>query len=141
VLGLSIVAACTGDNMSKQEADNTVYSKEDMIGQWKLIEEDDPWEHLFRPVDYYEVWEFFPNETVKIYHNSNNIDERFKTYELKSDTIIIYYDNRKDIMCCAHGYRCRFIDVRKNKVRMELVLGNITDMIKPLVWIYERVNK
>jgi hypothetical protein len=108
---------------------------------WKVIEENDAWDYnLIRLVDYYRVWEFFPDGTVKYYYNSDNIDEGLKTYELKSDSLYIYYDNIKE-ECCTHIYSCRFIDEENNKIRIAYLQGNKTDIPQPLLWIFERVNK
>ncbi|MDR0682998.1 MAG: hypothetical protein LBG15_14290 [Dysgonamonadaceae bacterium] len=75
------------DNVANTEENVTTSS---INGQWKRIEENDAWDYnLIHPVDYYAVWEFFPDGTVKYYDNSDNTDERFKTYELKSDSLYI----------------------------------------------------
>jgi hypothetical protein len=89
-----------------------------------------------RPVDYDRVWEFFSDGTVKY----ANVDDRLKTYELKLDSLYIYFNDIKE-ECCMFTYDCRFIDEEKNKIRIELLQGNITARIQPLLWIYERVNE
>jgi hypothetical protein len=133
VLALSIAAACSKDESSAENP---------LIGKWKVIEENDPWDYdLIHTVDYYRVWEFFPNGTVKYYNNSDNIDNSLlKTYELKSDSLYIYYENIKDELN-THIYSCRFIDEEKNKIRIEYLQGIRADIMQPSVWIYERVNE
>ncbi|MDR2684199.1 MAG: hypothetical protein LBB53_02310 [Prevotellaceae bacterium] len=137
VLTLSINMACSGD-VTPEEENVTISS---INGKWKVIEENDAWDYnLIHPVDYYKVWEFSLDGTVKYYHDSDNMDDQLKTYELNSDLLYTYYDNIKE-ECCTHIYRCRFIDAEKNKIKVEYLQGNSTDIPKPSVWIYERVNK
>ncbi|MDR1592833.1 MAG: lipocalin family protein [Prevotellaceae bacterium] len=131
VLALSMGVACSEENV-------TVSS---INGKWKVIEENDAWDYnLIHAVNYYRVWEFFPDGTVKYYYNSDNIDERSKTYELKSDSLYIYYDNIKE-ETSTHIYSCLFIDAEKNKIRIEYLHGLRTDIMQPSLWIFERVNK
>jgi hypothetical protein len=131
VLVLGMAMACSEENV------NTSL----IHGKWKIIEEENPWDRdVFQPVDYYNVWEFFPDGTAKWYQTIDNIDGRLKTYELKSDSLYIYYDNTKE-ECCTFVYRCRFIDAENNKVKVEYLQGNMTDIMQPLLWIYERVNE
>jgi hypothetical protein len=130
-LALGMAAACS------EEHENTA----SIHGKWKIIEEENPWDtSIIQPVDYYTVWEFFPNGMVKHYYNSANIDVYLKTYELKSDLLYIYYENKKDELH-AHTYRCRFIDAEKNKIEIKYLQGLKTDRMQPLLWIYERVNE
>ncbi|MDR1561867.1 MAG: hypothetical protein LBS54_02110 [Dysgonamonadaceae bacterium] len=150
--------SCSDENLPVQTADNdpaqarllsdevedaTDPQNELLYGQWKVIEENDAWDYdLIHPVDYYGVWEFFPDGKVSHYYNINNIDERFKTYELKSDSLYIYYDKTTGIEYGGtYIYRCQFIDAEKNKIRIEFLQGILTDMPQPLLWIFERVNK
>jgi hypothetical protein len=120
---------------------NENVSSPSINGKWKVIEENDAWDyHLIRPVDYYRVWEFFPDRTVRYYHNSDNIDDQLKTYQLKSDSLYIYYDDIKE-GCCTHIYTCRFIDEENNKIQIEYLQGNSADIPKPSLWIYERVTE
>ncbi|MDR2817025.1 MAG: hypothetical protein LBB62_10045 [Proteiniphilum sp.] len=158
-LALSILTACLISNVENMEdnaentdtTDTSDTTKTDVtippiiispiIGQWKVIEENDAWDYdLMHPVTDYRVWEFFSNGTIKQYSNSNKIDEWFKTYELKSDSLYIYHDNIKEEWC-THIYRCQFIDAEKNKIKIEFLWGLTTDIKKPSLWIFERVNK
>jgi hypothetical protein len=157
VLALSISMACSEDVVSGQEPDDSHEQEPDdsheqgasnnmkenaiFIGKWKVIEEEDAWDRsIIRPVDYYTVWEFFSDGTIKHYYNIDNVDEAFKTYELKSDSLYIYHNNIK-VKTSTHIYSYRFIDAEKNKIKMKIVGGPVTEMMQPLLWIYERVNE
>ncbi|MDR2776110.1 MAG: hypothetical protein LBC19_15515 [Tannerella sp.] len=137
-LALSMVAACSDNDGVEDNVETPL-----IIGQWEMIEENDAWDYdIMHPVTDYRVWEFFPDGTIKQYSNSNNIDERFKTYEVKSGSLIIYYDKTKGIEYGGkYIYKCQFIDAEKNKIRIEFLQGILTDIPQPLLWIYERVNK
>ena len=131
------------DGLSKDDnATNTAVNDSSISDKWKLIEENDAWDYnLINPVDYYRVWEFFLDGTVKYYHDSDHIDNSFlKTYELKSDSLYIYYNNIKDEIN-THIYSCRFIDEEKNKIRIEHLQGLLTAIPQPLLWIYERIKE
>jgi hypothetical protein len=132
LLALNMGMACSKNESSVENP---------LTGKWKVVEEENPWDRsLIQPVDYYTVWEFFPEGTVKHYYNSNNIDGQLKTYELKSDLLYIYYENRKDELH-THTYRCRFIDAKKNKIKIEYLQGIRALSMQPSLWIYERVNE
>jgi hypothetical protein len=131
VLILGMVTACVEENVSTAS----------IHGKWKVIEENDAWDYdLIRPVDYYRVWEFFPDGTFKWYPTFGDSDDHFRTYELISDSLYIYFDNIKEEFY-THIYRCQFIDRKKNKIKIEFLQGNSTAIPKPSLWIYERVNK
>jgi hypothetical protein len=132
LLALNMGMACSKNESSVENP---------LTGKWKVIEENNPWNpDLIQPVDYYSVWEFFPDGTFKRYHTIDNMDDQLRTYELKSDSLYTYYENIKE-ECCTHIYRCQFIDKEKNKIKIEYLQGNITAIPQPLLWIYERVNK
>jgi hypothetical protein len=131
MLALSMATACTKEDVNTSS----------IHGKWKVIEENNPWDpDIIQPVDYYRVWEFFPDGTFKYYQTMDNIDDHFSTYELKSDSLYIYHDNMKEEFY-THIYRCRFIDAKKNKIEIEYLRGLTTLSMKPSLWIYERVNK
>ncbi|MDR0734089.1 MAG: hypothetical protein LBF08_08595 [Dysgonamonadaceae bacterium] len=149
LFALSIAMACfethepevVAANPSERKPSENPADVPSIAGQWKIIEENDAWDYtLLRAVDDYRVWEFFPDGTVKHYHDTAHTDARLKTFELKSDSLYIYYDNVKG-ECCTFIYGWRFTDAKENKIEMKLLHGNITDIPQPLLWIYERVKR